>query len=181
MSSPSFFKRDNFLRGKKNCPARYYPVVVTNNITPFVRKTEPTTQASRDPFLRTRITGPKEKTLEQQRPVHQAAYQSGRGEEEEKVEEDTKNNEEEEGQVSPSSSDSTEPEVEVERLSRESSPAAEEEQQHSDDLEELPEDEPNTDPVQDTNSPPSVLKKATTWSPWQEPVAKKHKGFNIEN
>ena len=180
MSSPSFFKRDNFLRGKKNCPARYYPVVVTNNITPFVRKTEPTTQASRDPFLRTRITGPKEKTLEQQRPVHQAAYQSGRGEEEEKVEEDTKNKEEEEGQVSPSSSDSTEPEVEVERLSRESSPATEEEQ-HSDDLEELPEDEPSTDPVQDTNSPPSVLKKATTWSPWQEPVAKKHKGFNIEN
>ena len=79
----------------------------------------------------------------------------------------------------PSSSDSTEPEVEVKRLSRESSPATEEEQ-HSDDLEELPEDEPNTDPVQDTNSPPSVLKKAT-WTPWQEPVAKKHKGFNIEN
>ena len=178
MSSPSFFKRNNFLRGKKNCPAIYYPVVVTNNLVPFVRKTEPTTQASRDPFLRTRIIGPKEKTLEQQRPVHQAAYQSGRGEEVEK--EDTKNNEEEEGEVSPSSSDSTEPEVEVKRLSRESSPATEEEQ-HSDDLEELPEDEPNTDPVQDTNSPPSVLKKATTWSPWQEPVAKKHKGFNIEN
>ena len=82
------------------------PVIKSTNLSPFVQKTgAPTTDQSLDPVLITKITGPKANTREQDRRVHSAAYQSGRGE----------NEGESELQVSPSSSES-DPDVEVERL-----------------------------------------------------------------